>query len=198
MSGIKTALALGAVFVAFALTACRPYDKGDHHPPRAARSVEIAKEICEVNALAEEHRSIMSRVETLEGGVPERERDERWTILMQKLRDYRAEIDGSYRFVTANCKSYNMCMLANHFQEGQCDASRSSWMESHRRFNDLAVRLAELERHHRPWKGPKPCHGGGCDGPSWPPAPCRDRDCDVMGDVFSSNCCRDSHRRDRD
>jgi hypothetical protein len=186
-----------AVIGVLALTACRPHGGGDDRPPRAARSVEIAKEVCEVNALAEEHRSVMTRVDTLEGGIPERERDERWTILMQKLRDYRAEIDGAYRFVTANCKTYNMCMLTHHYEEGRCEGSRDAWMESHQRYNDLAIRLAELERRHHHWKkGPRPTSCGfGCPPAPPPPGPCDDYDCDPMGSMFSSNCCRDRHSR---
>jgi len=190
----KTAVAL-AVLGALALAACRPHG-GDGPPePRAARSLEIAKGVCEVDALAEEHRSVMSRVETLEGDIPERERDERWTILAQKLRDYRAEIDGAYRFVTANCKTYNMCMLTHHYEEGRCADSREAWMVSHARYDRLAIELAELEsrrHHHRRSKDTKKC-GFDCAYEQPPLGPCRDTDCDPMGSMFSSSCCRDRH-----
>jgi hypothetical protein len=178
MSWNGTAIAT-ALVGALALAACY---QGPRTPPPVVHSVEVAKEACEVDTLAEEHRSIMSRVGTIESGAPTDIKDEGRTILLAKLLEFRAEIDASYRFVTANCNNFNMCMQAHNFQEPFCGDSRRGWMESHERFNELAIRLAELERHHHHGGWPKKPGGG----PEHP-----DKSCECDGSVFTHGCCYD-------
>ncbi len=165
-----------AVFVgAVVLAACHPKE-----PPvvAAITSVDIAKPACEIDTLAEEHKSFMRRVGTIESGVTE-ETDEARTILLAKLLSFRAEVDAGYRFVTASCNNYNMCMQAHGFEEQFCTDSRRTWSSSHERFNELAVRLAELERHPR--------HGRGKHRGHRTPKGC---DCS-QGDIFDAGCCYD-------
>jgi len=122
---------------------------------------------------------MMTRVGTIESGAPTNERDEGRTILFAKLMEFRAEIDASYRFVTANCNNYNMCMQAHDFEEHFCGDSRRAWMGSHERFNYLAIKLAELERH--------PHHRRDKQHPPKPPG----NGCDCEGSIFTDGCCYD-------
>ncbi len=163
-----------AVFAcAFVLAACyhRPVD-----PPVRVTSVEVAKQACEVDTLAKEHNSMMSRVGMIENGAT-REEDKARTILMAKLLSFRAEVDAGYRFVTASCNNYNMCMQAHEFKEFGCEESRAAWTSSHDRFNELAVKLAELERHHHHGRRGHHRKPKGCD-------------CS-QGDIFDAGCCYD-------
>ncbi len=170
------------------VAACNPTDKAQ----RPTQSVEIAREVCVVTTLAEEHRTLKTRIGSLESGAPTNLRDESWTILMEKLRQFRAEIDVTYRFVTSNCTTYNLCMQAHHYTEADCAGSRIAWTDSYTKFNQLALELAKLEQH--PKQGPgnppgKPTCSQNCG--KVPPSDCRAVNCNVQGAVFSTGCCYD-------
>lgn len=139
--GLISFLAAGAL----GLAAC-------HHtsPPekRAGPQIVIAKQACEIDTLAKKHKVIIAKLEV--------EKDLSVT-LPQKLLDYRAEVDASYRFVVEHCNNYNMCMQAHEYKEEACKESRSAWAESHKKFNDLTESLAKLEAQ-RP--KPKDDHSG--------------------------------------
>lgn len=176
----KSSLVL-VLAAALAIAACNQTTGGG--PPRMAQtSTEVAGEVCEINALAEEHHAMTSRIGSIESGAPTDYNDESWTILLEKLKNYRAEIDATYRFVAMNCKAYNMCMQANKYVETACSQSRGEWSKSHDKFNQLALDLAQLEvpPHHPPHK---PC-GPGCK----PPVSTCGSGCNVQGGVFSTGC----------
>jgi hypothetical protein len=158
-----------AAVAAFALAACRTTQEPEGPPPPPA--VYTAKQACEIDTLAREHQVVISNLEV--------ESDSSNTIAAEKLKEYRAEIDASYRFVVQNCNNYNMCMQAHDFHEPACDRSRDAWAESHTKFNQLAQRLAELEVVH-------PRHGRGHHGPR-PENECR---CD---EVFTTGCCNENY-----
>lgn len=186
------AIAVTAIFLT-GLAACNPHGEYRMQP---RQSVEVAKEVCEINALAEEHRTLTTRIGSIERGGPTEMRDESWTILMEKLQKYRAEIDATYRFVTSNCTSYNLCMQSHRYREMECVGSRNAWTDSQAKFNQLALDLAKLERpvhpegpgSRRPPRGKCPSDCG-----TQPPAPrdCRAVKCDVQGAIFSTGCCYD-------
>lgn len=185
-TGLKFLMAVAFVT---GVAACNP----THGTPRPTQSVEIAREVCEVTALAEEHRTLTTRVGSIESGAPTNMRDESWTILMEKLRQYRAEIDATYRFVTSNCTTFNLCMQSHHYNEADCAGSRIAWTDSYSKFNQLALDLARLEQHH-----PRPSPGAPGTPPSCskncgsvPPSDCRAVKCNVQGAVFSTGCCYD-------
>jgi hypothetical protein len=148
------------------LAGCYQGHKQQHHKPIV--DTVAAKQVCEIDTLAKEHEVIIGQL-----GL---EKDQSKTIPAEKLREYRAEIDASYRFVVENCNNYNLCMQAHRYDERSCDASRYSWAESHRKFNQIAERLAELEI----WRHKKRKHHG--------QAPHNECDC---SSVFATGCCYD-------
>jgi len=139
----------------------------------------VAKQMCDVAPLAEERDTYIRSVDDMErstgvgagvnlnvgpigaganAGVGttvsqsgDSDTEHRYTILHEKLRDYRAEIDASYRFVTMNCAAYNLCLEHG----APCDAQRGALLESQDKFDHLAVELAKIDKgdhehkHHR-------------------------------------------------
>ena len=165
-----TTISLAAA-AALALAACHATDGGGGPPPP---TVYIAKQACEIDALAKEHDVVISKF-TMES-------DASHTIVSEKMKEYRGEIDASYRFVVENCNNYNMCMQAHNFHEPACDSSRAAWAESHTKFNELAAGLAQLEVA-RPGHG----HGHGHHNPHPDKDGC---DCD---EVFTTGCCNENY-----
>lgn len=169
-------MALSALIGALALAAC--------HHTQAKTSVAVARDACQMDALAEEHKTFTSRIETLDHEITERESEERWTILREKLRTYRGEVEASYRFVTSSCANYNMCMQANNFDDWRCRDLRQEWSESQKRFNELAIKLAEFERPIKVSSTPARPPRKHCDGN------CPADRCNVEASVFSTSCDR--------
>lgn len=175
---------------AMGISACKTVA---HSAPE--RSVLVAKQACEIDALAMEKNEMnktLTVVTDRVGKHVERGSAQRYTILQQKLQQYSGEVEASYRFVTANCNSYNLCMAENRFDERMCMGTRSAWQQSHERFNQLAIELKEIEHwpvevivERVPEK--QPCHH--CR--PRPPSDCRAVNCNVQGAVFSTGCCYD-------
>jgi hypothetical protein len=157
-----------AALVALALAGC-DHTKGKAPPPKV--STETARQVCEIDSLAREHQVLITSI-----GL---EKDASNTIASQKLKDFRGEVDASYRFVVQNCNNYNMCMQSHDYNEPSCDTSRTAWTESHRKFNELTSRLAEIEAHHPP--------GGKPSKPRPPKGGCN---CD---EVFTTGCCNENY-----
>ena len=167
------------VATAAALYGCRTYEPETVATPTPA--IAIAKQACEINALAEERDAVIKSMSADDPSVPPEMTDRRKTILSDKLRRYSAEVEASYRFVTAACNSYNLCMENNLYNESACDQSRKAWVSSHEKFNELTARLAQIRRGNY-WSGRG--HGGGWgDGDK-----CK---CSTQGGVFSGGCCDD-------
>lgn len=166
-SGLKTAAT--AAVVILALAACK------HTPvaPPLKVHVSTAKQVCEIDSLAKEHKVIIDKF----GLVKDKSR----TIAEEKLLEFRGEVDASYRFVVEHCNNYNMCMQAHDYNEPSCDSSRTAWTESHRKFNELTERLARIDAHHgagpghKPGKPKKPAGGCNCD------------------EVFTTGCCNENY-----
>lgn len=171
-------VALTAIVGVLGLTAC-------YHTNKVR--VDVAHDACEVNAIAEEHKSLTQRVEKLEIETSERETDERWTILLEKLKQYRAEVDASYRFVTSSCRNYNMCLQANGFDDYRCRDLRQAWSQSQVQFNDLAVKLAQIEK---PVVAPNPTPRDGGTKDRCRSGRCPADNCNVEGSVFTTSCNR--------
>lgn len=144
-----------------------------------ATSVAVAKQACEINALAEERDAMVSTINTAAPEQGASAQDHRWTILKEKLRPYSAEVEASYRFVTANCNSYNLCMDMNGYNEHACADSRRAWVESHAKFNELSIAISDVK------------HGHGGHGGHKPGGDCHRSDCNVQGGVFATGCCHD-------
>jgi len=166
----------GSVVLALLLFGCEHREGVKPRP-----NVEIAKNVCEVTALAQEHRTLTTRIGNIENGAPTNYTDEAWTILREKLSKYRAEIDATYRFVTSNCTSYNLCMQMHNYSEQACASSRVEWTRSNERFNELSVELAKIDVPNKT-KRKDPDRNRDDH--------CRSR-CNLQGSVFSTSCCKD-------
>jgi tRNA A37 threonylcarbamoyltransferase TsaD len=181
MKRMPMALSMSVLVALVALAGCKTTNGGTAQPV-AATPVAVARQACVIDALAEERDALLKSIdgETLEsdGGVSTTEH--RWTILKEKLIAYRAEVEASYRFVTANCNSYNLCMEANNYNEQACAQTRMAWETSHTKFNELAISINRRSKH-----GHHGGHGGkGGDG-------CHPSNCGTQGGVFSQGCCYD-------
>jgi hypothetical protein len=141
--------------------------------------VAVAKQVCEIAALAEERDTL---IESIDADYPDSGgtgKEHRWTILKDKLREYRAEVEASYRFVTQACNSYNLCMEHNGYEEQSCAQTREAWIKSHEKFNHLAIALSG-----KPWRRHRRHHGGNHDGY------CDGDHCSSLGG-YSQDCCYD-------
>ena len=176
--GVFASVLVGAV----ALYGCKTLVSNREPIPPAP--IAIAKQACEINALAEERDAFIKSFNSddLDVPSPTEMTDRRKTILNEKLRRYSAEVEASYRFVVGACNSYNLCMENNAYREDACDQSRKAWVSSHEKFNQLTARLAEIRRGSY-WEGRGHGHGGGWDG-----GKCK---CSSEGGGFSTGCCDD-------
>jgi hypothetical protein len=160
-----------------ALAACKTgYPDDDDLVGIGPSPVAIAKQVCEISALAEERDTL---IESIDADYPESggtSKEHRWTILKDKLREYRAEVEASYRFVTQACNSYSLCMENNGYREESCTQTRDAWIKSQEKFSHLAIAL-----NGKPWRRHHRRHGGGyCDG----------YHCSSLGG-YSQDCCYD-------
>jgi len=172
---------LGLFVSTVALAGCRT---ATAEYPGPGATVAVAKQVCEINALAEERDALVTTINSPEYGRETETKDHRTTILREKLDHYSAEVEASYRFVTANCNSYNVCMAKNHYNEDSCTDARHAWTESHEKFNNLAIAIKELDQ-------PAYGHGHHGHGHHDHGKDCDHRDCNVQGGVFSTGCCYD-------
>lgn len=179
MSWMSTTLSLGAVVGLLALAGCK---HGPYGPEaRVASPVAIAKQACEITGLAEERDVVMSTIDADDHHGGGTSTEHRWTIMKDKLLQYRAEVEASYRFVTASCNSYNLCMESNGYNEPACTQTRQAWVDSQEKFNELAISL-----NKRPWRHHKgPGHGGGYGYDDR----CKKSDCTFGG--YRGDCCYD-------
>ncbi|MDZ4868084.1 MAG: hypothetical protein SGI91_12245 [Alphaproteobacteria bacterium] len=184
MSWMSTTLSLGAVVGLLALAGCKT---GHYHDERIASPVSIAKQACEITGLAEERDVMMSTINEDYPGEPGPTTEHRWTIMKDKLLEYRAEVEASYRFVTASCNSYNLCMENNGYNEQACSQTRQAWVSSQEKFNHLAMSL-----NSRPWRhhGDKGRHRKGHDGGYGYDDRCKKNDCSFGG--YRGDCCYDN------
>lgn len=179
MKRMPMALSMSVLVALVALAGCKTTNGGTAQSV-AATPVAVARQACVIDALAEERDALLKSIEgeTVEyDGLSTTEH--RWTILKEKLIAYRAEVEASYRFVTANCNSYNLCMEANNYNEQACAQTRMAWETSHTKFNELAIAINNAKR-----PGHGHGHGGSSDG-------CHPTNCGTQGGVFSQGCCHD-------
>lgn len=184
MKWMSTALSMSLGVGLLALAACKTTYPEDETLAATPTPVAVAKQACEISALAEERDTL---IDAMDADYPEAggaSKEHRWTILKDKLRDYRAEVEASYRFVTQSCNSYNLCMENNHYEEQACSQTRQAWVDSQTKFNHLAIALNGKpwrRRHHGGHYGGG--HGGDGDG-------CHPSNCSSLGG-YSQDCCYD-------
>ena len=182
-------LVAGAAVTITGCTATKPL------PSETRRfQLEETLQICNVDALAKEKQTLLTVANDSKRSIARYQNkhgyyDEQTnTILMQKLYDYEAEVEASYRFVTQHCGAYMQCMKQSTRQPLQCSSLEQSWNKSQERFNWLAAKIREIaasvekahiQAHHKrkpKWghkhRGGKP--RGGC--------------CDTINNIFT-DCC---------
>lgn len=178
----SVALILSAATALLLIAGCKTTNGAQATAPTAP--VQIARQACVIDALAEERDALMKTMDDADpdyGQTTTTTSEHRWTIVKDKLIAYRAEVEASYRFVTANCNSYNLCMEANNYNESACAQTRKAWEASHDKFNELAIAINNAKRPHHGHGHGHGHHGGGCSPSS----------CGTQGGIFSQGCCDD-------
>lgn len=136
-------------------------------------SVDAAERICSINSLTEAYEEMRTVVRQSayesdghEGGLfsdyddPDYSRSTntrtqnehvattrpygRQTETVELVRAFETDLDAAYRFATASCQSYAMCMHQNGYDEYECNNSRLQWREARSDFTRLSERLAEI------------------------------------------------------
>lgn len=176
MKRLSMALSMSVVAGLLALAGCKTAK--DPATASVATPVAVAKQACEITALAEERDVMITAIDSDAPETGATTKEHRWTIVREKLREYRAEVDASYRFVTANCNSYNLCMENNGYNEQACAQTRQAWVDSQEKFNELSVAINK----GKPWRHPR--HGG-------KNRECHPSNCGTQGGIFSEGCCYD-------
>lgn len=177
MKRLSMALSMSVMAGLLALAGCKTGK--DPAVASVATPVAVAKQACEVTALAEERDVMITAIDSDAPEAGDTTKEHRWTIVKEKMLAYRAEVDASYRFVTANCNSYNLCMENNNYSEQACAQTRAAWVESQEKFNELSVAINK----GKPWRHPR--HGGGNN------RECHPSNCGTQGGIFSEGCCYD-------
>lgn len=127
----------------------RPGPDPDYHgvPPhyRPLDTVSPAVAMCEVDTLAEQRLAMLEEVHRYREAVraePGHRSDAADTQTQELIAAFETDLDASFRFATASCRTYNRCLEENRFAEGACQDTASLWHDGQDRFHDLSERLA--------------------------------------------------------
>ncbi len=144
------------LFAATMLSACAtttpsPAVPAHSHPsppaPRIADTVGPATAMCQVDTLAEQRLAMLTEIheyrETIQvdGGRSAGVAD---TRTQELIAAFETDLDGSYRFATSSCRTYNRCLEENSFDEARCQDTARLWHEGQDRFHDLSLQLAAV------------------------------------------------------
>ncbi len=159
------------------------------HPPMQD-TVQPAIDMCEVETLAEQRLAMLDEIhayrETI-GATASPRSDNANTETQELIAAFETDLDASYRFATASCRTYNRCLQVNRFDEASCQDTASLWHDGQDRFHDLSERLAMVRERIASGCddcGPQRAHPSHHDG-----AETRRRhthDDDLIGSVFST------------
>lgn len=141
---------------ATALAACGEHTSGQRPPPppvvhRAPPpppdTVSPAIAMCLVDTLAEQRLAMLEEVH----GYREAIRADAVvganvadTRTQEIIAAFETDLDASYRFATASCRTYNRCLEENSFAEGACQDTAALWHDGQDRFHDLSESLAAV------------------------------------------------------
>lgn len=177
-------------------------------PARDAFSLEVAERICGIESLTRQYEAYRTQVSELGSPSPanpyypaERHSTQSsetvqdrvtrpspgpQTAQVELVRTLEIDVDASYRFATAACQTYAVCMYQRQYAEGACRDVREEWSQAQNRFDRLSERIAdtrvELARSARPAYAPhRPGHTHSQARPG-----CGDR----IGGIFSTAGCR--------
>tara|TARA_R110002124_G_scaffold183217_2_gene350621 strand:+ start:2657 stop:3250 length:594 start_codon:yes stop_codon:yes gene_type:complete len=159
-------------------------------PHRIADTVEPATNMCHVAGLAEQRLGMLEEIHRYREAIrvePGRSVSVADTRTQELIAAFETDLDGSYRFATASCRTYNRCLEENRFEEARCQDTAQLWHEGQDRFHDLSLQLAAVRERI----------ASGCTSCSAPqPAPSADRPYnhrhernnpdDLLGSVFST------------
>tara|TARA_R110002096_G_scaffold23377_19_gene74409 strand:+ start:4086 stop:4691 length:606 start_codon:yes stop_codon:yes gene_type:complete len=115
--------------------------------PRVADTVGPATQMCQVATLAEQRLAMLDEIheyrETIrvDGGRSSSTAD---TRTQELILAFETDLDGSYRFATSSCRTYNRCLEENRFEEARCQDTAQLWHEGQDRFHDLSLQLAAV------------------------------------------------------
>ena len=161
-------------------------------PPVARDTVSPAIAMCLVDTLAEQRLAMLEEVH----GYREEIRADALaganvadTRTQEIIAAFETDLDASYRFATASCRTYNRCLEENRFDEASCQDSAALWHDGQDRFHDLSESLAAVREriasgctdcsatsHHRS------SHGTAHDAP-----PRRRHSDETIGSIFSTD-----------
>ncbi len=131
-------------------SAPQPVPPHSHPAPPPARMMDTvgpATQMCQVDTLAEQRLAMLSEIheyrETIrvDGGRTASTAD---TRTQELIAAFETDLDGSYRFATASCRTYNRCLEENRFDEARCHDTAQLWHEGQDRFHDLSLQLAAV------------------------------------------------------
>lgn len=163
-----------------------------HRPPVARDTVSPALAMCEVETLAEQRLAMLDEVH----GYREEIRADALssanvadTRTQEIIAAFETDLDASYRFATASCRTYNRCLEENRFEEAACQDTAGLWRHGQDRFHDLSESLAAVRE--RIASGCSDCatprsHGGDRHG-HHAPRPRQPQSDRLIGSVFSTD-----------
>jgi hypothetical protein len=118
----------------------------DHPPPyRPIDTVSPAIAMCDVETLAEQRLDMLEEVHSYREAIraePGHRSDMADTETQEIIAAFETDLDASYRFATASCRTYNRCLEENRFEEAACRDSAEMWHDGQDRFHDLSERLS--------------------------------------------------------
>lgn len=122
------------------------------------------------------------------------------TETVELVRAFETDLDAAYRFATASCQSYAICMEERGYDEYACQGAADQWRQARTEFNAMSGRLAEIRleiaercrdcysdwRRHDGYRD----HYRYRDRGHYAHRRHRDRDCDgILGEVFTTGEC---------
>ncbi|WP_417483510.1 hypothetical protein [Maricaulis sp.] len=118
-------------------------------PPQArpADTVGPATAMCQVAGLAEQRLSMLEEIHRYREAIrvdSGRSVSVANTQTQELITAFETDLDGSYRFATASCRTYNRCLEENRFDEARCQDTARLWHEGQDRFHDLSLQLAAV------------------------------------------------------
>lgn len=116
-------------------------------PQRIADTVGPATAMCQVAGLAEQRLTMLEEIHRYRETIrvdPGRSTSVADTQTQELIAAFETDLDGSYRFATASCRTYNRCLEENRFEEASCQDTAQLWHEGQDRFHDLSLQLAAV------------------------------------------------------
>lgn len=126
-------------------------------------SLQAAQQICSVDSLNTQRSTIIREAreaafdaptmmgpderETVQTETEAREQvnriyPQRISEKVEILRTFETDLDAAYRFATAACQTYMMCLHQSQYREGSCTEPASQWTTAQARFETISEDVA--------------------------------------------------------